>query len=192
VLASSDHAIEQVLRVLRKPRAEAQWTQVIAAVAQSDARFAAGSAAVLARAAPRSVAFEPPADPRCDAEATLWSPDGEDLGPGRPGVPRHRAFCLLVELKLGSGGPAARAYRDALDALPTGQRWLPSPRQRRWSGRRTCRPTIAGWDLFAGLPFTMSFMRCRIPTTSLQRSGGGGSQCCEDKEISGQWTSIRL
>lgn len=114
-----------ILRALRRPGDEAQWTQVIAALASHDARFAGALAKVLVAAAPNGHASKLAPVPErllCRAEDTLQALFQSDSH-GRVDL-RFQSpegdFVLLVELKLhsGYGHDQVDRYLAAIAELP--------------------------------------------------------------------------
>ncbi len=104
----SGAGLRAIVRALRRPGDEARWTQVIAAVAGVDRRFAAEFAKVLIDAAPRTTVAatvgEVPRELSCRAEQVLVDARGKDLGRADLLFEDDRVeFCLMVELKLESG-----------------------------------------------------------------------------------------
>ena len=120
-----------VLRSLRRARDEAQFTQVIAAVAAQDPAFASALANVLVGAAPnehaRAMLGSIPSDLECVPEVRLRDIDKKDVGQVdlvfRDG---ERTFWLLVELKLHSayGLEQLPRYLDGLAAINAAQKAL--------------------------------------------------------------------
>lgn len=120
-----------LLRVLRRAGDEVQWTQLIAAIAGEDDRFAAKLARVLVDAAKaRGMSSDVPRVPdrlQCRREVSLQDSAGNDVG--RIDLlfeDAARSFCLLVELKLASEYHHGQLpnYMDALDALPATEKGL--------------------------------------------------------------------
>jgi hypothetical protein len=121
-----------IMRVLRRPRDEAQLTQLLAAVAADDDEVAAALARALVNAARKDSAEQvaelgglPPAL-RCRAEATLHAPLSGDRH-GRVDLrfdDDASDFTLLAELKLHSayGHDQVARYQRALRDLPAGRR----------------------------------------------------------------------
>src|SRR4051812_37148234 len=103
---ASEDEVSGVLRALRRTGDEAQWTQVIAAIAGADDRFATDLAQVFVDAAPNKAAAEAlgavPSQLTCQAERTLQ--DAESIGQGRVDLlfSDEDDFALLCELKLHS------------------------------------------------------------------------------------------
>lgn len=122
---------QQVLSTLRKPSDEAQFTQFIAAIADSDPQFPGRLANLLIGRAHHEKAAallgDAPADLGCRAERRVWSLEGEGLG--RVDLvfeDKKETFYLLIEHKLGSdyGDRQLERYRDALEARKTTRRGL--------------------------------------------------------------------
>jgi hypothetical protein len=117
-----------LLRALRRPRDEAQLTQVIAAVAATDPAFAGRLAKVLVGAAPRSCAVaHVPDQLTCRPERRLADETGS--GVGRVDLvftDPHGPFTLLAELKLhsGYGRRQLERYLSSLTTVPGDQQWL--------------------------------------------------------------------
>jgi hypothetical protein len=126
-VAESESPTKRVLRALRRPRDEAQLTQLIAAFAGTDPRFAAELARILIARAPQREAVEAlgsiPDHLDCGAESHLF----DVVGAGQGFVDLRFAdepedFTLLVELKLHSeyGAQQLERYLAGLRALPAG------------------------------------------------------------------------
>jgi hypothetical protein len=120
-----------LLRGLRMRGNEHQVTQAIAALSQSDERFALALVRLLLRVAAtdgrhaRNVALmgEPPEELSCVAELNVY--DQHDLGVGRVDLRFHGDdFTLIVENKLhsGFGHQQLARYQAALRALPASTR----------------------------------------------------------------------
>jgi hypothetical protein len=120
-----------IFRVLRRPRDEAQLTQLLAAVAGADDDVGGAlarafvSATSEAHASEREALGNIPERLRCRPEAALRSPSGDHHG--RVDLrfdDEAREFTLLAELKLhsGYGDRQVERYQDALADLPTGRR----------------------------------------------------------------------
>lgn len=113
---------------LRKRGDEAQLTQLIAAVARSDADFATQLARLILEASGNAgIAAEMPDRLECRAEQRLYDQEGEDLG--RVDLLFADAagtFTLLAELKLhsGYGHRQLDRYAASLSGLTPGARWL--------------------------------------------------------------------
>lgn len=112
-----------VLRTLRRARDEAQFTQVIAAVAAQDPVFASSLANVLVTAAPNEhsrAALGPiPGELECVPEVRLRDVNGTDVGQvDLMFRDENQRFCLLAELKLHStyGIEQLPRYLDGLEA----------------------------------------------------------------------------
>lgn len=120
----------QALRPWRRPNDEAQWTQIIAAVASRSAGFAYAFVQLLLQQSngDRVSQLAPvPTDLVCRAEGSLWSLQGEGLG--RVDLvfeTPDRDWLLLVENKLGSdyGDRQLERYLEALHASPAERKGL--------------------------------------------------------------------
>lgn len=126
---ASERAVARVLETLRRVGDEAQWTQVMAAVAEGDAAFAGALTRALVHAAPNKdsvAALAPvPALLSCRAERTLADAEGVDQG--RVDLLfTDEDFALLCELKLhsGYGYRQLERYMTALEALPQRRKGL--------------------------------------------------------------------
>jgi hypothetical protein len=102
----SERGVARILATLRRVGDEAQWMQVIAAVAKDDSAFAGGLARALVNAAPdkAAVAALGPVRGRltCRAERSLQDAEGVDQGRVDLRFTGDE-FALLCELKLHSG-----------------------------------------------------------------------------------------
>jgi hypothetical protein len=121
--AASTDGLRSVLATVRKPRDEAQWTQLIASVCERDGAFAGRFVGALLECSPRTEAArqlgEPPDALRCRAEVSL---DSSARSLGRVDLvfdDYEDDFVLLVELKLGSqyGDRQLERYAKALDGI---------------------------------------------------------------------------
>src|SRR3954454_21554396 len=101
-----ERGVARILETLRRVGDEAQWTQVIAAVASEDDAFAGAVARALVNAAPDKAAVAAlgpvPARLTCRAERTAHDAQGQDRGRVDLCFAGHD-FVLLGELKLHSG-----------------------------------------------------------------------------------------
>jgi hypothetical protein len=147
------------MAAMRRPRDEAQWTQVIAATADGDPVFAGQLAALLVSSAPNVAAVaalgEVPGELGCLAEHQLTAVDGRDLG--RVDLVFRDAdgqFCLFVEQKLHSsyGIDQLPRYVAALEAEPAERKALVAV--------TTTRP-LAGEDAVGGVPGWLGSLRWR-------------------------------
>lgn len=130
-LQDETRELRTVLKASRRPRDEAQWTRIIAAVAASDSGFARRFAALLAERAPRANAavslVDPPDDLRCRCEGSISSAQGDGLG--RVDLvfeDQAGTYYLLVEHKLGSeyGPRQLERYAEAVDAQGASRKGL--------------------------------------------------------------------
>ena len=130
-ISGSDSGLQAFLRAVRKPRDEAQLTQVIAAAAKLDETFSADLVRLFLNAAPNRDAAhllgEPPAALRCRAEVQVYDAAGSDRG--RADLifdDEGGSFSLLAELKLASdyGETQLGRYSDAVDAFSQPRRGL--------------------------------------------------------------------
>lgn len=118
-----------ILRVLRKPRDEAQFTQILAAVAASNDEIAGCIARMLVAAAPHAAQREAlgyvPSNLRCRPEATLTALSGDRHGRVDLRFDNEaHGFTLFAELKLHSayGPDQVQRYSNALADLPADRR----------------------------------------------------------------------
>lgn len=126
-----DQGLERVLGALRRPRDEAQWTQVIVSVAGDDADFAGALVRALVEAAPNRAAADAlaplPVRLRCFAEESVSDDTGRDLGRVDLSFRDDKgSFCLFAELKLHSdyGHDQLERYRRALEVEAVPRRAL--------------------------------------------------------------------
>jgi hypothetical protein len=122
------NGLRPFLEAVRRREDEGQLTQILAAFAGSDPRFAADFVRILVAAAPRPEARDRlgpiPHELVCQPEQNLRDRLGKDKGYiDLRFDDRSSGFTLLVELKLGSeyGADQLERYADALDALPPGR-----------------------------------------------------------------------
>lgn len=123
-VTDSDPSFRAFLRAMRRPRGEAQWTQMIAALAKADPAFASRLASVLIEAAPRrderGRLGAVPERLICTPEVVLSGVAGQDLGRVdlRFVDELEKQFEVLAELKLGAsyGWQQLERYLAALDA----------------------------------------------------------------------------
>lgn len=127
-MSEFDSPIGRVLKALRRPRDEAQLTQLIAAFAGADPGFAAELARILIAHAPQADAVKAlgsvPDGVDCAAESHLFDAMGVDKGFVDLRFENEaEGFTLLVELKLHSeyGTQQLERYLAGLRALPAGR-----------------------------------------------------------------------
>jgi hypothetical protein len=151
-MMARENPTSELLRAVRRKGNEAQLTQIIAAFASSDPKFAAGVARCLVDKAKRPLpdTFGPiPEELDCEPEHHAFDEAGKDLGfVDLSFTNAAEGFTLLVELKLhsGYGYRQLERYRDSLDtlgersALIAATTWLPAygedevSSDRRWLG----------------------------------------------------------
>jgi hypothetical protein len=121
-MQSQSPALAAVVKALRSPRDEAEWTRLIAAVA-SDPGFAHRLASLLANHSPRADAAtalqNPPNDLRYRCERSITSTEGDGLGRVDLVIDDEAgSYYFLIENKLGSdyGHLQLERYAAAVEA----------------------------------------------------------------------------
>jgi hypothetical protein len=176
VPADGDAGLRSIIGVLRRPRDEAQWTQVIATACQADPRFASAVARVLIDQAPlraaASALYPVPDRLDCVAERQVYSAEGADLGRIDLLFENHdEGFALVAELKLHSeyGHEQLTRYAGALDTMASSRRGLVAITKSR---------PLAGEDAVAGHPGWLGSLRWSAIYDSLYQLESADPSLC--------------